>query len=215
MTANFNPIKIIEKISEPKAAGPILTFKPVHILEAINLIGTGPIGRIRLAKKLELGEGATRTLLKHLRENRLVTIDPKLGCKLTKEGQKLFKFLDSKISEAIEIPKISITLGEYNVGVLIRQSSKAVKNGVEQRDAAIKAGAIGATTLIIKDKNFLMPGIEGDCLKKTPEAHKVIMSRLHPENGDVIIIGSGETKAAAEKGAKAAAFETLKLCYNT
>ncbi len=212
--SHSNPIKIIEKISEPIAAGPILKYKPVHTLEAINLIGTQPIGRIKLTRKLGLGEGVTRTLLKHLKDNELITVDRRLGCKLTKYGKEIFKFIRSKISDIIEIPEISITLGEYNVAVLIRKSSGAVKNGLEQRDAAIKTGAVGATTLIFKNKNFHMPGGGDDCLEKMPRVREVIISNLHPENGDVIIIGSGETRIVAEMGAKAAAMETLKHLKN-
>ena len=210
----FNHIKTIENISKPKVAGPLSIFKPVHVVEAINQIGEHPIGRIKLAKKISLGEGAIRTLLKHLKNNGLIEIDSKLGCKLTKEGKKIFKFIRSTTTNTIDIPKISIALGDYNVGLLVRKSSEAIKKGVEQRDAAIQAGAVGATTLIFKKGTFLMPGNNKDCLKKMPEARQTIISGLHPENGDVVIIGSGKTKISAEISVKAAAFETLKQYYD-
>lgn len=55
------------------------------------------------------------------------------------------------------IQKSSITLGKFNYAVLIKNMADAIKSGIEQRDIAIKAGAVGATTLIFKNGIFLIP----------------------------------------------------------
>lgn len=55
------------------------------------------------------------------------------------------------------IQKSSITLGKFNYAVLVKNMADAIKSGIEQRDIAIKAGAVGATTLIFKNGIFLIP----------------------------------------------------------
>ena len=57
------------------------------------------------------------------------------------------------------MPQCSIALGKFNYAVLLKQSSFAIKSGIEQRDAAIKVGVLGATTLLYKDYKFIMTGI--------------------------------------------------------
>ena len=57
------------------------------------------------------------------------------------------------------MPQCSIALGKFNYAVLLNQASFAINSGLEQRDASIKVGALGATTLLYKDYKFIMPGI--------------------------------------------------------
>lgn len=212
---SFNPFKAIEKVLKPKAPGPSLTFKEFHVLEAIELMGREKyVGRVKLSKELGLGEGVIRTLLKHLKNNNLITINPKKGCKLTGKGEKVYRAISSRIVGPFEIPKNPIAIGDFNVGVMVRDAAKAVAYGLEQRDVAVKVGALGATTLIYT-KNFLaMPGVDENCFKDNPEIFDLIVSRFTPKEGDVIIIGSAQTLEKAKLGAMAAAFETLKKLYS-
>jgi hypothetical protein len=215
-TSSFNPFKIVEKVLKPKAPGPSLTFKDFHILEAIELMGKeGYVGRVKLSKELGLGEGVTRTLLKHLKDHNLITIDPKKGCKLTKKGEKVYKTISSRIVGPLEIPKNPITIGDFNVSVMVKNAVKAITYGLEQRDAAVKVGALGATTLIYTKNLLTMPGVEENCFKNNPEILSLIVSRFTPREGDVIIIGSASNPEKAKLGAKAAAFETLKRLYSS
>ncbi|HYZ58886.1 MAG TPA: DUF4443 domain-containing protein [Nitrososphaeraceae archaeon] len=69
----------------------------------------------------------------------------------------------------MNLPKCSIALGNFNYVVLLKQHSHAIKSGVEQRDAAIKIGAKGATTLLFKQNKFMMPSSTNyDSLQKEP-----------------------------------------------
>jgi len=52
------------------------------------------------------------------------------------------------------MPKCSIALGRFNYVVLLRNYAFVIKSGIEQRDAAIKIGALGATTLSTKSINL-------------------------------------------------------------
>ena len=85
-----------------------------------------------------------------------------------------------------------------------------MKHGLEQRDAAIKIGALGATTLVFSRGKLNMPGIEEDAFKGDPRIRVELISKLQPRENDVIIIGSANDKLTAEYGAIAAALETLK-----
>jgi hypothetical protein len=86
----------------------------------------------------------------------------------------------------------------------------AIKTGIEQRDIAIKAGAIGATTLIFKNGIFLIPGTNFNALSKEPQIQKKLIESLYPENNDVIIIGSDhKSKKIAEIATKYAALFTM------
>jgi len=80
-----------------------------------------------------------------------------------------------------------------------------IKGGIEQRDYAIRIGALGATTLIYKNGRFIMPStdyiIDDDIIQ--------LLLSLEPEDGDVIIIGSANDRLSAELGAKNAAINTI------
>jgi len=114
------------------------------------------------------------------------------------------------ISEEIEIPRSSLTIGSFNVAVLIRNATGSVKHGVEQRDAAIKVGALGATTLVFSCNKLTMPGINEGISQDIQPIHNALISKLKPKENDVIIIGTADEKRAAEIGAKTVALELLK-----
>ena len=80
---------------------------------------------------------------------------------------------------------------------------------IEQRDAAIRIGATGATTFLYGDGMFLMPDSSHDPLKKERELRKELVETLRPEEGDAVIIGSAERSRVAELAAKDAALVTI------
>lgn len=207
----MTPIKTLRKVAKPTASGPRITFNETHVLKTLEIIGEAEvIGRMRLAKELGLGEGVTRTLLRHLMENDLI-VNTKNGSKLTDPGKQLYKDIKSIISDPVDIPSNPVTLESCNVAILVRKASRAVKYGMEQRDAAIRLGASGATTLISIQNMLTMPGVKKNCFKNAPKIQSILISQLHPKKEDVIIIGSASTRLAAELGAKAAALETLAI----
>ena len=62
-------LEVIERVTRKIAPGPAPSFNEAHVVMALEIIGEcGNVGRIRLSKELGLGEGATRTLLKHLKK---------------------------------------------------------------------------------------------------------------------------------------------------
>jgi len=204
-------LKTLEKVASKLAPGRAPYFIEAHLVKALKIVDSeGPVGRVRLSKILGLGEGAVRTLVKHLKNEGLIKIS-RTGVILTDSGKKLSSFLNSRISSETDVPQSSLTVGPFNIAVLVKNVADAIKYGLEQRDAAIKVGASGATTLIFSHGGLVMPRAEGeDIFKNIPAIRDVLISKLKPREGDVVIIGSGNDRLTAELGAIAAALETLK-----
>jgi hypothetical protein len=71
-------------------------------------------------------------------------------------------------------------------------------------------GASGATTLLFKDNKFVIPRTDYDALKDEYQLAKQLIETLHPDNEDVIIIGSDNySKKRAEFAAMSAALITI------
>jgi hypothetical protein len=206
-------IKALFKVAGKYAPSRNISFDVAHILKALQLIEKrGHASRELLSRELALGEGVIKTLMKHLKmQNMICTANS--GTKMTEKGKSIFSHITSSIPAETNVPKCSVALGKFNYAVLLKQFNFAIKSGVEQRDAAIKMGAKGATTLLYKDRGFVMPSIDGtfNPLQKEPEICKLLINRLQPiEEGDVIIIGSDDiSKRSAELAAKSAALLTI------
>ena len=201
--------ELLNSLAKEKAPGPALTFTSLHLVKVLELIAEGPIGRGKLAKKLGIGEGTIRTIIKRLKDSNLIEIS-KSGCHLTSFGRNFWKKFKEKIPKKIFLGKNEFSLAEYNVGVLIRKCAGKVKTGMRQRDAAIMAGAEGATTLVVKDEKLILPGVSDNVAKDYPVAYKQIVELLRPEQDDVVIVGTAETREKAEYGALAAALTLLE-----
>jgi len=207
-------LKVVERVTSKIAPGRTPSFTEAHVIKVLEEIDSqGQVGRIKLSKELGLGEGTTRTLIKHLKKENLIKIS-RSGIELSEYGKKLFSTLRAEISKEIEIPPSPLTVGTFNIAVLVREAGSAVKYGLEQRDAAIMTGAHGATTLIFSKNQLTMPGAKEDIFKDIPSIRTTLLSKLKPKENDVIIIGSAEDKKLAALGAKMAAFELLKSRSN-
>jgi hypothetical protein len=204
-------IKLLLKIASRYAPSRTLSFELVHIFKALQLLySENHVSRSLLCRELDLGEGSVKTLLKHLKMQDLIE-STKGGTKLSDRGRRTFAELLDSIPAEITIPKCSVAIGKYNCGILLRGFAFAVKSGIEQRDAAIKIGARGATTLIYKDHKFIMPGKEQNSLEKEPEIAKLLIEKLNPrEKVDIVVIGSDDhSKKIAEFAAKNAGLVTI------
>jgi altronate dehydratase len=106
------------------------------------------------------------------------------------------------LPEFLQVDAGDLTVGKFDVATVVSGAAGKVKNGVEQRDEAIKAGADGATALVFKNGRLQFP----DGSMKVPEkVAKRLVEILHPKTGDVVVIGTGKDAAKAEAGARAAA----------
>jgi len=206
-----NTLKTIISISKTQAPGPAPAFTAVHVSRAILYVGDqGPIGRIELSRKLGVGEGAVRTIIRHLTKAKLVDI-AKGGCVLTQRGTVLYKSLRAKLSEVRLVNSKQLALDKASAAVLVRGSSKLVNRGIEQRDAAIRVGATGVCTLVYKNGKLLMPeGERGNWILHPQNSLFAELRRAFaPDNGDVITIASAPSQELAEHSAMAAALTLL------
>jgi hypothetical protein len=182
----------------------------VHVLVTLQLIQErGHVSRHTLCKKLDLGEGTVKTLVKHLKIYDLIETD-KTGTRISTKGSKLLSELLLSIPAEMSISTCSVALGKFNYAILIKQMSYVIRSGIEQRDAAIKMNALGATTLVYKDDKFMIPNTNFNALHREQKLHILLVDSLKPEEGDVLIIGSDNiSERAAEFAAKSAALVTI------
>ncbi len=167
-----------------------------------------PIGRKKLASLLNIGEGSTRTILSILLENEDIVIR-KSGVSLTQEGKRTWYKVAMNIAP---IDVESLTIGKVNCAVQVPGAANKISFGCEERDAAIKAGATGATTLLYINGVLMFPGNEYPLDAKS---EKIIKSTFELSEGDVVIIGTADTIEAAEEGAVSAGLELLDDIHQT
>src|ERR687888_2657613 len=185
-------VKVLTRIANRYAPSRMLSFELVHIFRVFQLLDKNEhISRTLLCQELALGEGSIRTLVKHLKMQNLVK-STNGGTRLTQKGKALSSELLQSIPSEANMPKCSIALGKFNYVVLLKNYSFAIRSGIEQRDAAIKMGALGATTLLYKNNKFVMPGTYNnkDSLQGEQHVANLLIKKLKPEDNDVIIIGS-------------------------
>src|SRR3990170_4690712 len=206
MTSAFK--QFIENIAKQKAPGPSTTFTVSHIFYALELMAQKPIGRNKLAMKLEIGEGTIRTIINRLKEAGLITTS-KEGCTLTSKGLSIWKKFSEHFPERAEIGKTELTNAEHNYAFLIKNSGHKVKSGIEQRDAAIMAGAKRAIIIVSKQRHLTIDSVSNNLEKEFPAAARQILQMIHPENNDVIIIVSAGIPNKAKQGAFAASWSLL------
>ena len=202
-------IHLLEKVTERYAPSRLLSFDLSHVFKTMQLLEDKKrISRSLLMRELGLGEGSVKTLVKHMKMSRLIE-NSNAGMWFTDKGKTVYSKLRSAIPREMDISKCSIALGKFNHAVLVKDLAHSIKSGIEQRDAAIKSGAVGATTVIFKNERLLMPNTREDVLRSEPKIHSLIMRQFEPEENDVIIIGSSEDKKTAEMAAKSAALHTI------
>ena len=203
-------IHLLSKVAQRHAPSRMLSFDLVHVFKTMQMMSDNKkISRSRMMQELELGEGSIKTLVKHLKMQGLVE-NSNAGMWLTNKGETLYAKLHVSIPREMDIAKCSVALGKFNHAVLLKNMAYTIKSGIEQRDAAIKAGAVGATTLLCKNERLVLPGTGEDLMRNDQKIHSLIMEKLSPEQNDVIIIGSSQSKKIAEMAAKSAALYTIE-----
>lgn len=194
---------LLERLAE-KQPGPLPTFTSIQILSLILYLGeVGVAGRKKISRSLGIGEGAVRNILNRLRDAGLLeTI--RQGCRLSRGGLRLYRQLTRTL---VELGSLDIKLPwEYpeNYGLKVREKASMLRKGLEQRDAAIRAGAEAVIILTYVDGSLHMPSIS-NLSKEKPDFAAEVIDAVKPEEGDVIIITGGWRLVDARNGALAAA----------
>jgi len=202
--------KILRMAGE-RERGPLPSFVEPHLLLVLLVTGeSGRIGRQALAKRVGLGEGAIRTILKRLRDDGYMEVNAS-GCSLTGDGLAAYRALRKLIPARLRLDSTTLTVGREQAALLVRGGGSRVGNGIPQRDAAIKVGASGATTYLLRDSRFQIPGDSGDCENDFPgPVWKKLRRELGPKDGDAIIVCGAEEALLSEIGALSAAITLLR-----
>jgi hypothetical protein len=198
-------LEALREVLSSDYKGPRAVFSEVHVLKAILAIGSaGAVGRGRLGSLVGLGQGEVRTLIKRMKENDLITIEPE-GCKLSRKGEREYQRLKEKVPWSSSVAAKSLGIGDECSAVLVRGAGKNVRKGIEQRDAAVRVGANGAFTAVFAKGRFTLPGEGVDCEKDGPRELWSAARSAGPREGDVLIVVGADSEEAAGLGALASA----------
>lgn len=193
-------VRVLQGITAKTAPGRTPDFTPAHLLFALNLLSERRIGRKQLAEELRIGEGTVRTIISRFSDEGLIKVS-RPGISLSNKGVAFLERIQDRISWG-RFPSTDLTVAENNVIVLIREASTNIRYGVEQRDQALINGAKGATTLVMIDGSWVMPGTN-ETVELIPD------DKMSPKDGDVVIIGSAVDEFNAGLGALSAALNII------
>lgn len=193
------------KIMDIPAFGPMFRFTDANVYYALYVLSDGKrIGRKKLAEEAGVGEGSMRCILDKFREWNFVQIK-QTGISITKAG---LVFLDQIPVRLIDVDLQGSVVGDFTQGVIVYGASSKIVNGMQQRDAGIKAGAEGCTTIVIRDGKLMIPP-DWNMDEQTPELAYKIRKDTGITADDVIIVGGGSSKIAAVEAVLNAAFELV------
>ena len=197
-------------LASVEAPGPAPSFTAPHILLVfLTISASSYVGRQSLAKQCGLGEGAIRTVLKKLIDQGYVGVI-RSGCFLTHPGKALAKAMHSSISPLVSVPHSGLTMGESQAALVLKGAGGRVRSGIEQRDSAIRIGASGATTYVMRSGKFTIPSGSSNCEKDFPDrAWGVLRKELGPKDGDAVVLCGAKDEVSARLGALAAATTIL------
>ncbi|MEW5936337.1 MAG: DUF4443 domain-containing protein [Candidatus Thermoplasmatota archaeon] len=183
------------------------TFELHHLLRALYLICDHErLGRKRLAELLQIGEGTCRGVLGVLRGRGLITVGQR-GIALSAEGRE---FIDSLPIAHGRVDLNKLALARFTHAIALRDHARFVRTGIEQRDDAVGAGAVGATALVCRRGRLHFP--DGTALaEQFLEDEMVLVATFRPMDGDLILLGYGRTEESAGMGAFAAAAGVLAI----
>jgi len=119
---------------------------------------------------------------------------------LTKKGGLEARKLRRHIASITQAPATPLTYSQA-ASLLLLKNAK-IRHGLEERDAAIKAGASGATILTVKAGKLFFP----DSLSQVDPVTAEKITPKNAEDGDVIILAYGPKKT---KAAIAAAMQAM------
>ncbi len=190
------------KIIESPQYGPMFRFTDANVYWALHILSSGKrMGRKRLADEIGVGEGSMRRILETLREWEMIQIKQS-GITITRSG---LGFLSEIPLKVIDVDLGDSIVGDYSQSVLVFDVADKIQNGMQQRDAGIRVGATGCTTLVIRDGNLIIPP-DWNMDVERPEIAKNVRATGITDK-DAIIVGSGNDQRTAMMAALTAAFE--------
>lgn len=191
------------KIITAPQFGPMFRFNDANVYWALYILSSGKrIGRKRLADEVGVGEGSIRRIIETLKERDYISIS-QTGIVITDAGND---FLDSLPMRPVDIFIENSVMGTNQQGVIVKGVASKIKNGMEQRDAGIRVGAAGCTTIVYRGDDLCIPP-DWNVDKERPDIAKRIREEFKLEKNDILIIGGGNSQPIAIEAALTAALE--------
>lgn len=191
------------RIIDTPQYGPMFRFTDANVYWALYVLSDGKrMGRKKLADEIGVGEGSARRILETLRQWEMVTIK-QTGITITRSG---LGFLEEIPLKVVNIDLGDAVVGSFSQAVLVYGVAQKIQNGMQQRDAGIRVGATGCTTLVIRDGSLMMPP-DWNMDKERPAIAKRIREITNITENDAIIVGSAFDQHTATVAALTAAFE--------
>ena len=130
-------INTLNSISSRYAPSRVLSFNSSHVFKTLQLIDReGYVSRLLLIKELQLGEGSIKTLIKHLKMEKLIITTNK-GTTMSERGRKIFEEMSRFICAETQIPKSSISISVFNYAILLRFVKYAISLFMREKEYLI------------------------------------------------------------------------------
>ncbi len=193
------------KIIDEPQFGPMFRFNDANVYWALHVLSSGRrIGRKRLAEEVGVGEGSMRRIIETLKLWEFIDVK-QTGITITKAG---LNFLTQVPIRPVDVFIEGSVVGSFQQGVVVLGGAEMVKNGMEQRDASIKVGGEGCTTIVIRDGVLMIPP-DWNLDEKMPEVAYKIRKDTGLTQDDALILGGGDTRESAVEAAVSAAFSMI------
>lgn len=193
------------KIIESPQYGPMFRFTDANVYWALHILSSGRrIGRKSLAESIGVGEGSMRRIIETLREREMIQIK-QTGITITKAG---LNFIDEIPVEIVDVNVGDAAYGGCQRSVVVYGVADKIQNGMQQRDVGIKVGALGCTTVVIRNGKLTIPP-DWVLDDRRPEIAKAIYEKTKLTDRDALIVGSADDEKKAMIAALTAAFELI------
>ncbi len=191
------------RIIDTPQYGPMFRFTDANVYWALYILSDGKrMGRKRLAEEIGVGEGSMRRILETLRQWEMINIK-QTGITITRSGLGFLAEIPIKV---VDLDLKDAIVGTYGQAVVVYGVGKKIENGMQQRDAGIKAGATGCTTLVIRNGALMVPP-DWNMDEKNPAVAARVREVTNITEDDAIIVGSAYDQHTAIVAALTAAFE--------
>lgn len=174
------------------------------------------VGRYRLSSMLEMPEGVVRGIMRSYEREGYTKSRPKVGTFLAKTGEAridaIFKSANIRSMKIYDFDVFGV--GPINVALQVQAVADKVRSGVDQRDAAVKAGAKGTVIFSYKGGTLRIPGTSEDVCTLSPEDSRRLLREFSLSEGDVVLVSFAEEWWRALRGALSAAFTFRESARN-
>ena len=204
-------ISQLTKIETPR--GPSPAYSPAHVIELLLILDSEQtMGRITLSKRLGVGEGSVRTMIKKLVESQMISVDAVGGCHLTDSGKLLVTDLRKVILATADVDLNEMGIALPSKAIQLRGLSLVNSHFTRLRDIGVRNGAEGMVIFIFKNGNFMFPLMTdevSDVAKNYPNITNCLKSIFSLNEGDVVFIAFSKELRLAEEAALSAAISLI------